>query len=88
MDYNLAKYRFGITLELYPSLYRFGTDTTPPIYISSICEHAKEYFVREGVTLHFIKKNTYVCEQIFDANIIRGILAAYWDSVNYQCLEI
>jgi hypothetical protein len=87
MDEQLFKYRFGRTLELIPSLYQFGTDTTPRTWISSVCKFAPLYFLSEGVTLVPFTNNQYICSGISDANIIRGILQAYWDEVNNQCVE-
>lgn len=85
MDINLEKYRFGITLDLFPSTYSFGTDTKPPILVCSICEHSVQYFLNEGVTLLPYKFNSWICQAIFDVNIIKAILQAYWDSVGNQC---
>lgn len=88
MDREIEKYRFGITLDLQASAYNLGTDTTPPVYVSTICKYALQYFKNEGVTLEHQQKNFYICKDIFDVNIIRAILQAYWDSVNNQCVEI
>jgi len=87
MDGELFKYRFGKTLELIPSAYQFGTDTSEIIWISSICKYAPLYFLSEGVTLIPFSNNQFICSGITDANVIRGILQAYWDEVNNQCLD-
>jgi hypothetical protein len=87
MDVQIMKYRFGKTLELAPSVYEFGTDTTIPIWIKSVCKYAPLYFLAEGVTLVPYSKNQYICKDILNANIIRNILQAYWDEVNNQCVE-
>lgn len=87
MDTELSKYRFGRTLKLIPSAYQFGTDTTPPVFISSACKYAPLYFLNEGVTLIPLVNNSYICQNIFDKNIIRNILQAYWDEVNNQCID-
>ena len=88
MDAQIFKYRFGKTLELIPSVYQFGTDTTPPAWVSSHCKYAPLYFLSEGVTLIPYENNMYICQDIQDINIIRLILQAYWDEVNNQCVEL
>lgn len=87
MDKQLLKYSFAYTLELYPSAYQFGTDTNPPVYVRTVCKNAKAYLESEGVTLIHVKYNSYICSGIFSANIIRLLLADYWQSVSNQCPE-
>jgi len=87
MDKNLEKYRFGLTLQLDPSAYEFGTDTEVVSWVSSICKYAPLYFLQEGVTLIPAGKNKFICQSITSVNIIRLILEAYWDSVNNKCVE-
>jgi hypothetical protein len=87
MDTQLEKYRFGRTLTLSASAYQFGTDTTIPVYASSICKYAPLYFLNEGVTLVPNGQNSYICSGITSINIIRLILEAYWNAVTNQCAD-
>lgn len=87
MDRNLEKYRFGITLELSPSAYQFGTDTTPIVFIRTICKGSVSWMNSQGVTLIDVEKNSYICSGIFDKNIIRLLLQDYWQSVGGICPE-
>lgn len=87
MDYQIEKYRFGITLILQPTLYRFLTDTTPPYQVQTICKGSINWMLSEGVTLEPIGINTYICKDIFELNIIRLLLADYWVSVGGICPE-
>lgn len=87
MDRDLEKYRFGITLDLSPSCYGFGTDTTPPVFITTICKGALSWINSQGVTLIDYEKNFYICSNIYDKNIIRALLQDYWVEVGGICPE-
>jgi hypothetical protein len=88
MDITLEKYRFGITLELTPGSYGFGTDTTPPIYVYTVCKFVKTYLENDGITLIHITKNLYVCEGISDLENIRLRIETYYGLTDNQCNEL
>lgn len=87
MDEQIANNRFGITLELQPTLYRYLTDTMEPAEVQTICKGAKSYLVSQGVSLIDYALNAWICSGIFDVNIIRLLLADYWVSVGGICPE-
>jgi len=85
MDNQIFKYRFGATLELAPTLYRFLTDTDDLYEVQTICKGAKSYLVSQGVSLIDYALNAWICSEIYDVNIIRALLADYWVSVGGVC---
>lgn len=87
MDRDLEKYRFGITLELKPGAYQFGTDTTPPVFVSTICKLSVKWMNFQGVTLIDYGNNSYICSEIYDLNIIRALLQDFWQSNEFNCPE-
>ena len=87
MDNQIEKYRFGITLELQPTIYRYLTDTLEPAEVQTICKGAYNYLLSQGVSFVDYALNAWICSGIYDVNIIRALLADYWVSVGGICPE-
>lgn len=87
MDNQIEKYRFGITLELDPTLYRFITDTIIPYEVQTICKGSIAWMLSQGVTLIPNGNNAFICQDIPSLNIIRLLLQDYWISVGGICPE-
>jgi len=87
MDNQIEKYRFGVTLELQPTLYRFLADTDDLDSVQTICKGAKSYLVSQGVSLIDYELNAWICSGIEDLNIIRALLADFWQGVGGICPE-
>ena len=85
MDNQIQRYRFGLTLELQPTLYRFLADTDELYEVQTICKGAKSYLVSQGVSLIDYATNAWICSGIEDLNIIRALLADYWVTVGGIC---
>lgn len=88
MDQNLLKYRFGITLELEPSIYEFWTDSERPQCIKTVCQYFLEMLINQGYFLIPIKKNSYTIEFVSDIARLRQILSDYWLASNFVCRHI
>jgi len=87
MDNQIQKYRFGITLDLQPTIYRFLTDTDDLNEVQTICKGAKSYIISQGVSLIDYDTNAWICSGIEDKNIIRALLADFWVGVGGICPE-
>lgn len=87
MDNEIFKYRFGMTLDLKPTIYRFLTDTDDLHEVQTICKGAKSYIVSQGVSLIDYDTNAWICSEIYDVALIRLLLGNYWQSVGGICPE-
>lgn len=85
MDRNIISRRFGITLLLSPSIYLYGTDKTPQIFISSVCQYSYEYFLDKGYTLIETAPFTWKCQGIKNPKTIRLTLSNYWTDAGWIC---
>jgi hypothetical protein len=88
MDWNLFKYRFGKTLELFQSSYSFGTDTTPIAWVNTPCKYVYNYLINEGYSLTFYKNNSWIMDGIADRNTIRIIIQIYYGITSNKCIEL
>lgn len=85
MDKLLEKYRFGITLDLEPSCYGFGTNQDPPKFVYTTCNYVKAWFEQTGYTLTALSKNLFVVNEMSTLAEIRNQLSGYYVATGNKC---
>jgi len=87
MDSQLEKYRFGVTLELSPSVYQFAPDIPNPEWVSTICKAFRQYLIDQNITLLYAGYNSYFCLNVGTSKKIKKHLEEFWTSVGGICPE-
>lgn len=87
LDPEMEDRSFAHTLELTASCYQFGTDTTPPIYVNSVCKLMSGWLVDFGFTLIPQTANKWIVQDVSDVNAIRSALLSVYASHGNKCEE-
>lgn len=88
MDRNLDKYRFGRTLELYPSCYRIFLIALYNKEFQTTCQYAMNYVLSNSAIPTFVKANSWQAGngRRYDSNY--SAFTTYGSLTQHICIPI
>lgn len=85
MDKRIFDLKFGLTLQLEPSIYGFSTDTDPFNFVFTTCYYFLHWLVHYEYSVEYIENNLFFVREVYDLDVIRAELELYYEESQNEC---